>query len=84
MLDLSEIIKGYHITLKMVYTLEERIEMVFIYGKEGQCARRTAATFNERYPSKNVSHTYVIQLIKKFKETGSVTNKKINHPKLIN
>lgn len=68
----------------MVYTLEERIEIVFIYGEEGQCARRTAATFNERYPGKNVSHTYVIQLIKKFKETGCVINKKTNQPKLIN
>jgi len=58
-----------------MYTLEERIEMVFIYGEEGQCARRTAATFNERYPSKIVSHTYVIQLIKKLNILNICYNK---------
>jgi len=47
-------------------------------------ARRTAAIFNERYPDKHISRTYVVQLVTKFKATGSVTNLKRNQLKFIN
>ena len=68
----------------MVYTLQERIELVFIYGTENNCARRTANTFNTRHPEKNVSRTYVRQLIAKFNETGSVANEKRTNYRVLN
>ncbi|KMQ85981.1 transposable element tc3 transposase [Lasius niger] len=63
-------------SLTMVYTLAERIEMIFIYGAENRCALRADTTFNVRHPDQNVSHTYVRQLILRFEETESIANKK--------
>lgn len=60
----------------MVYTTEERVEIVTLYFKNGEMARETARIFNESHPGKNLSHPYVIDLISKFMETGSVANKK--------
>lgn len=68
----------------MVYTIEERVEMVFIYAAENRCFTRAAAVFNERYPGKNVRHKYIRELVAKFQETGSVANKKRNEPYLLN
>lgn len=68
----------------MTYTLEERIEIIFIYGAESQCARRTANEFNARHLNKHVSHRYVLDLVEKFKETGSVANKKRTQPRIVN
>lgn len=68
----------------MVYTLGEKVEIVLIYGAENQCARRTAATFNERHPEKSTSHRYVLDLIAKFTETGSVSNRKRTEPRVLN
>lgn len=61
-------------SLKMVYTLNERVEIVFIYGSQNQCLRSTARVFNEKYPGKNLTHQYVSHLVSKFRETGSVGN----------
>lgn len=66
----------------MVYTIAERVEMVFCYGAE-KSFRRVAAFFNERHPDKNVSHVYVRELIRKFQETGSVANIKRNQPTVV-
>lgn len=60
----------------MVYSLEERTEIVVLYGIANRNYSQTAALFNENHPNKNVSAVYVINLIKKFFETGSVNNKK--------
>lgn len=60
----------------MVYTLAERIQMILIYGAEKESARKTADTFNRRNAGKNVHHKYVTELVAKFKETGSVANRK--------
>lgn len=60
----------------MVYTLPERIQMILIYGAEKESARKTADTFNRRNAGKNVHHMYVTELAAKFKETGSVANRK--------
>nr|XP_022918112.1 uncharacterized protein LOC111427283 [Onthophagus taurus] len=55
-----------------------------MYGSQNECARRTAAVFNERHPDKNVSHTYVLNLMKKFTQTGSVANIKHNESRVLN
>ena len=65
----------------MVYTLEERIEIIFIYGAKNHCTHRTARVCNERHPEKKISHRYVIDLKRKFKETGSVCNKANHQPR---
>lgn len=62
----------------MVYTLQERIEIVELFFANNQNAFRTAELFNEREENRNVQRKYVIELIRKFRETGSVANKKRN------
>jgi len=60
----------------MGYTIAERTEIIFLYGAENRCARRTARVFNDRHPDKNLGHKYVVELVHKFEETGSVCNKR--------
>lgn len=60
----------------MVYTTAERIEIVRFYFKNNDCARAAARAFNEIHPDKFIRHQYVIKLMQKFMETGSVENKK--------
>lgn len=60
----------------MVYTTAERIEIVRLYFRNNDCARATARVFNEMHPDKFVGHQYVLKLMQKFMETGSVANKK--------
>lgn len=60
----------------MVYSVEERVEMIKLFFRNNDSARTTAALFNERHPQKNVSAAYVVQLVAKFDATGSVGNKK--------
>lgn len=67
----------------MVYTLAERIEIIYIYGSENRCARRTAAVFNARHPAKHASHQYVLDLVRKFDATGSVCNIKTRQPRIL-
>lgn len=67
----------------MVYSLEERIEIIFIYGAQNQSAYRTAAEFRVRHPDKNLSHTHVNNIVAKFRETGSVKNKKREQPRIL-
>lgn len=63
----------------MVYTIQERSDIVIIYVSENRCDHRTAQAFNDKYPGKNVSNRYLIYLVHKFLDTGSVCNKKINN-----
>lgn len=67
----------------MVYSVEERIEIIFVYGAQEMCYLRTALAFNERHPGRNVSHVYVRDLVRKFQETGSVANKRRQGPKIL-
>lgn len=43
--------------VKVVYTIRERFEMIFIYGEFGKCACRRQF-FNERHPNFNVTHRW--------------------------
>lgn len=68
----------------MVFTNEQRVEIIFMYGECRRSARQTAAMFNERYPGMNLNHKYVLELVAKFRETGSVANKKRSNPRVLN
>lgn len=60
----------------MVYTVQERVELVSLYYQNQNCARAAARIFNQNHLECNVRHKYVIELISKFVETGSVMDKK--------
>lgn len=66
----------------MVYSKEERIEIVAIYYRNNDCAKAAARVFNQNHPDNNVSHQYVQHLIEKFRTTGSVNNikREVNRP----
>lgn len=68
----------------MVYTVQERVEMVTLYYENQKCARAAARIFNNNHPGRNVQHKYVLQLINKFVATGSVNNKKSNRARIVN
>lgn len=42
----------------VVYSLKERIEVIFIYEEEQRSARRTHV-FVERHPDKNINETFL-------------------------
>ncbi|CAI9738852.1 KEOPS complex subunit TP53RK isoform X1 [Octopus vulgaris] len=55
---------------------EERIELVLLSGREGWSYRKIAEEFNLPHPCRQpIYFTAVRKLIKKFKETGSVSDK---------
>lgn len=60
----------------MVYSIAERVELISIFFANGESAFKTAEIFNQRHPDKHVNRKYVLELVHKFRETGSVANKK--------
>ncbi|XP_050307733.1 uncharacterized protein LOC126744391 isoform X2 [Anthonomus grandis grandis] len=62
----------------MVHTTAERLEIIEFFFGNNQCANRTAELFNERHENSKVQRKYVLELVSKFQETGSVTNRKLN------
>ena len=60
----------------MPLTTEQRVEIILLPGCDGATNRSVAEQFNRNHPHQNVSHTSVGRLIKKFRETGSVVDKK--------
>lgn len=68
----------------MVYTLQERIEIVGLYCRNNNSARAAARIFNTTHPGKNATHKYVMELMQKFMETGSVGNRKHNPTRVVN
>lgn len=62
----------------MVYSIAERVEIISLFFANNQCANRTAEFFNQRHLDKHVNRKYVLELVSKFQETGSVANKKRN------
>jgi hypothetical protein len=62
--------------LKMALTLDERVEIVLLSGREGWTQRQVADEFNARHPERNpITQSAVEKLVKKFKETGSCVDK---------
>lgn len=68
----------------MVYSLQERIEIVGLYYQNNNCARAAARIFNELHDGRHATHKYVIQLMEKFTTTGSVCNKVHKREGLVN
>lgn len=50
--------------------------MIVLFFKNGERGNRAAKLFNQEHPDKHVERKYVLELVTKFKETGSVANKK--------
>jgi transposase len=63
----------------MALTLDERVEIVLLSGRQGWTQRQVADEFNARHPERNTrTHSAVGKLVKKFKETGSVVDKPLH------
>lgn len=60
----------------MVYSVQERVEIISLFYKNHENATITANLFNERHADKHLHHPYVLDLVRKFVRTGSVTNSK--------
>lgn len=67
---------SFKLLSKMVFTLQQKTEIIPIYGKCRRCVRRTAIIFNEKYPNHILYHKYVLELITNFNLIRSVTTKK--------
>ena len=62
-------------------TLNERIEIILLCGREGWSMRKVAEEFNSNHINQ-VTHTSVSRLLTKFKKTGSVLDiKKVRKSK---
>ena len=55
-------------------TLDEKVEIVLLCGREGYSLRRVAEFFNTRHANRNVHHSTVGDILNKSKKTGSVMN----------
>jgi hypothetical protein len=65
----------------MALTLDERLKIVFLSGRQGWIQRQVADEFNARHTEMNpITHSAVGKLVKKFKETGSVVDKPLGGP----
>ena len=62
----------------MVLTLDQRVEIIMLCGREGWSHQAVANEFSRRHPDINppLHSTSVGRLLQKFKETGSVLDKK--------
>ena len=60
----------------MVYSIPERVEIIELFFKNNECGNRVAELFNQLHPDKQASGKIVRELVAKFRETGSVCNKK--------
>ena len=55
-------------------TLDERVELVMLCGRDGWSMRQVAQEFNKRHPESRVSRSTVSRLLNKFKTIGSVND----------
>uniref|UniRef100_A0A8D9AAQ2 Histone-lysine N-methyltransferase SETMAR n=1 Tax=Cacopsylla melanoneura TaxID=428564 RepID=A0A8D9AAQ2_9HEMI len=51
---------------------EDKVEIIFLYGRALKNAQETTRLYNELYPERPVCVSYVTRLVKKFKTTFSV------------
>ncbi|BFZ01701.1 hypothetical protein BsWGS_04740 [Bradybaena similaris] len=58
-------------------TVQERVKLVFMFGRDVATYRSVAQEFNHNHPEPEqpLSHTTVCPLIKRFQETGSVADR---------
>ena len=58
-------------------TMQERVKLVFMFGRDGATYRSVVEEFNRTHSEgeKPLSHTTVCRLIKRFQETGSVADR---------
>lgn len=60
----------------MHYSKEAKIEIIFIYNKTQQYLRETVQSYKERFPIGNCpSHSIYTNIIKTFRENGSIGDK---------
>jgi hypothetical protein len=57
----------------MVFSLEERVEIVLLLGQTGTYSGATD-TFKERHPEHQITRQAVSNLVRKFQRTGSVVD----------
>lgn len=57
----------------MVFSLEERVQIVLLFGQTGTYSGATDA-FNERHPEHQITRKAVSNLVQKFHRTGSVVD----------
>jgi hypothetical protein len=66
----------------MVYSNEEKVEMLLIYGECGENLVRTLQLYAARYPEKTQPSRHMFaRLIKNLRETGSINPRKRNRLK---
>lgn len=62
----------------MNYLTQEKIDMVFIYGKADQCLRKAVQTYKDKFPNRNCPLRYMyVKMISNSRKTGSVVKKHI-------
>lgn len=62
-------------------TLNEKVEIVLLFGDNYKSCREVANIFNERHPEKRISHATVAKVLQKFKSTGNVENQFSSRPR---
>lgn len=62
--------------IAVVYTKEEKVDIICRFLSSGRNAKGTAVAFNAVNAGRNVRHKYVLELFHKFNATGSVNRKK--------
>ena len=53
-------------------SIDERVELILLCGRENYSLRMVADEFNAKYPDRHIHFTNVGKLLNKFKNTGSV------------
>lgn len=64
--------------MPVIFSVEEKVEIVLIVGDNYKTYREAAEIFNNRHPGKNIHHTSVMRIMEKFKSCGDVNNKFTN------